>query len=120
MKLIQVSVLLLSLSAITAHAEISQCVGQDGAGNAIHALLDSDTETLNVNGVVLQINDITAGHNGVATEMYTADNGQAVYDSIVIEQHRIVLYQFDAATNEVMSVVYLACQREFPYPPPAP
>lgn len=87
------------------------CVGMDAQGNTIHAIIDPETNTLNVNGDIFKIIAGTVGKNGVSTGDYTTDENNLVYDSVTKNSEgKITLYQFDAKTDKVKATVPMACK----------
>jgi len=100
-------------SGASAVANNIQCVGMDPKGTTINVILDWDTYSLNVNGDVLNLANVTKGINGFATQGFISTEGVLVYDSIVREtdSDNIVLYQFNAVTNGLISKVNLACHK---------
>lgn len=86
------------------------CIGMDMTGKSIHAIVDIDTHTININGDILNIIAPTKGGNGYATQNFLNTDGVYVYDSFVINQDlTISIYQLNAVNDITLSKANLVC-----------
>lgn len=116
MKLITQSALcLLALVAFNANADITKCVGMESDGSSIHVMVDSSSNTMNIEGEIYKIIAPTQDHKGISTEDYQTVKGHTVYDSLVFDktdQTTAVFYQINDKTKDVIAQIPVACHKE--------
>ncbi len=111
-KITQTYIMLLFLTLTicsTARANTEECIGMDPLGKTVHVIIDWSTYTLNVNGDVLKLVALTNDTHGFSSNSFVTTEGVLVYDSIGVVSNGVVLTQFNAATQELLSYAYLAC-----------
>lgn len=115
MKLVIRSALcLLAFVALSANAEITKCVGMESDGSTIHVMVDSESNTMNIEGEIYKIIAPTQDHKGISTENYLTVKGHTVYDSLVYDTNpsTAMFYQINDKTKGVIAQIPVACHKE--------
>jgi hypothetical protein len=105
LKIISIFLFVSSITIQTVEANVLDCIG-DSKGTTIHMISDTASLTMNVNG---RIHRIVSAKPTIDTENFVTEQGNLVYDSLGMSGDKIILYQHDAKTNNLIAVVPLAC-----------
>lgn len=111
---IQSALCMLGLVAFSAHADITKCVGMESDGSTIHVMVDSNSNTMNIEGEIYKIIAPTQDHKGISTENYQTVKGHTVYDSLVYDSNQTtaMFYQINDKTKDVIAQIPVACHKE--------
>jgi hypothetical protein len=107
--IVRIILFFLFFIAMTAEAQIYQCVGIDDAGKSVYVIVDFFTNRCNVNGHMFNIVSRNIGNNVVTTENFTITINLLVYDSFTLINNRFYLTLVNAYTNQPILAASLTC-----------
>jgi len=109
MKNLLLGICLLMVS-VPAMANSVNCVGMDNAGQKVTISANSDSADIKINGFKHTIVGKTKSQQGFVTETYLNGDGVLIYDSLLPLDTTMMIFQFDAVSQELMATANLNCE----------